>query len=169
MTRSVLVLGPESSGTKLTAQILVSNGCAGTFTDAQGWFPRGWPPATGCFVTRCSLPHGMVWYEPLELIRRFEVDAVIVTVRERQAMIRSQIARGHVHSAGEARAHIRRALRAIATVLESYENVYVLPYEALVLLPQAQESLLNWLGLPLRATVPVYDGDSKHYKEVASG
>lgn len=170
--KAVLVTGPEASGTKLMAQILLAHGFYGNGghsqrLDAAGAIARAPIP----FMLRRSMPHGGHWPPLLEILaemdaRAGEATGVIVTVREYRALIGAQLRAHHVSTEAEAEAHIRRAWQEIAAVVASERPVLVLPYEALVLHPKAVQSAVSrWATniTVLDTYIAIRDEDSKYY------
>ena len=167
--QSFLVLGPESSGTRLATRILIANGCIGDDGHVQRYdpwhLPGRWP-----VVIRRSLPHGGQWPDVVRMIRALTEHGevgIVITVRERTATIASQLANGHVRTVADAVRHYKRAMAMMGEVMQQFPaSVYILPYEALVLHPQETErALACWAGLGLAHMIATYDGDIKHYKK----
>ena len=170
--RAILVIGPEGSGTRLTAKFLLARGFYGNAghvqrLDAAGAIAKAPIP----FMLRRSVPHGGHWPPLLELLaemdaRAGEATGVIVTVREYRALIGAQLRAHHVSTEAEAEAHIRRAWREMAPVVASERPVLVLPYEALVLHPKAVQSAISrWATnvTLLDAYIAISDEDNKYY------
>lgn len=164
--RAFLVLGPESSGTRLATQILLAAGCTGS---AEHYQPLDRHPAEGDLVVwRRSVPHAG---EPLDLgrllakLHGYQVQ-VVVTVRDPVATRRSQIANGHSRTPEQADAKIRAAYVAIFGQLAAAELPYeLLVYEALVLNPrEVQRELCSRLGLPAGEPVTVTDENAKWFQ-----
>ena len=166
---AVLVLGPESSGTRLITRILIAAGCHGQDGHQQEW-DRALPgDGRSPLVWRRSFPHGGRWPDVATMVHRlrqrgYAVKAVILA-REPQALERSQLRAGHVGDVEEARRRIQEAYRRILTGLAEAGVAYILvPYEALVLHPApVQAYLARRLGLPVAPYVTVYDGNEKWY------
>lgn len=166
---AVLVLGPESSGTRLMTRILIAAGCHGQDGHHQEW-DRALPEdGRAPIVWRRSFPHGGQWPDIVamshQLRQRGYVVKAVVLAREPQALERSQVAAGHVGTVEEARWHLQRAYQRIMTGLTRAEVEYILvPYEALVLHPApVQAYLARRLDLPASPHVAVYDGNAKWY------
>ena len=165
-----LLLGPESSGTKLTGALLRAAGCRSVAVAGNDDGPElpldGHPP-----LLRRSMPHDRCWFAVAELLGELEVDQVqaIVTGRDWFAMAESQVARGLTPDRETAFANIRRAYREIWPALTEAGVPFVLSsYEALVSRPDYAHRLLEFLGLP-RASLETYDGNEKWYAERPKG
>jgi LPS sulfotransferase NodH len=165
--RAYLVLGPESSGTRLLTRILIEAGCLGDDGHEQRWDAKA-PCGESPVVWRRSVPHGGDYPNVLGLVavlegRGYQVEAVVVT-RDWQAMAASQAANGHAADVEEATARIRAAHTYIIRELDLVGRQYTMvSYEALVQRPEATiEWLMARLGLDERPIVPIYDGNAKY-------
>lgn len=192
--RAFLVLAPESHGGHLATDLLVHAGCHGHSgshvpwrpeacrlgptddkpwdhalpTDVQPW-DEALPTTEDPVVWRRSLPHGAAWVDiagmaGLLRARGYAVTALIVT-RDRHCALQSQLKWRHVADLATGIANIERAWRHIFAHLEQAAVPFVVAsYEALVSYPQAQDRLLESLGLtPPAARLAVWDGNRKWY------
>lgn len=172
--RAFLVLGPESSGTRLMTRLLVAAGVEGDFGHDQRW-EDSLPSEEPLVAIRRSVPHRRQWPDIAGLVgdlraRRYEVTA-IVTSRDWHSMIISQQAAPHAESVEEALAHIRRAYCDIFSALGLRETPYeVVNYEALTQRPAKMLAyLFQRLGLPVPESIPyIYDGNARYYRETLS-
>ena len=119
-------------------------------------------------MIRRSLPHGGRWPDVEGMINALAEHGdvgIVITMRERSAMIASQMANGHVPGPNRAKANISHALAVLGVVMAGFtDSVYMLPYESLVLHPaETERALLAWAGLDMVKYVPVYDGNTKYY------
>lgn len=149
-----LVLGPESSGTKLLTQCLISVGCAGSESDEQPW-DISLDGTPDIIVWRRSLPHGGGWPNLNEMLvllsRRGYVARVFGVIRNQYCTAKSQVRQGHVSSVGEADVNIRRAVKEIATFVESHHlDCRWITYETMVHETQIFRAMLSewFLQLP---------------------
>ncbi len=164
MTTGYLVVGPESSGTRLTAELLRQAGCrsvaiAGDHDGPE--LPRdGRPP-----LVRRSLPHDFEWFAIRDLARLLGTPAVyaVVTTRDWFAMAESQVSRQLARDLDVAFANIRRAYRDIFTGVAELDLPFIVSsYEAMVAERRYGVRLLQALGLPA-AAVDTYEANSKWY------
>lgn len=160
------MVGPESSGTRLTAGLLRAAGCRPVAIVGRDDGPdvplEGQPP-----LVRRSMPHGDRWWTIEEMLAALEVDEVhaVVTMRDWFAMAESQVARRLAADVDAAFANIRRAYREIFTGLASAAvPFFVSSYEAMVTKRDYGLRLLELLELPA-ATLETYDGNAKWYAE----
>ena len=169
--RAFLVLGPESSGTRLMMRLLVAAGVEGDFGHDQRW-EGSLPNEEPLVAIRRSVPHRRQWPDIAGLVddlraRLYDV-MVIVTSRDWHSMIISQQAAPHAESVDEALAHIRRAYCDIFAALASRDVPYeMVNYEALTQRPAKMLAyLFQRLGLPVPESVPyIYDGNARYYRE----
>lgn len=173
--RAYLVLGPESSGTRLMTKLLISAGCWGDDGHEQRLdgmnreaLVRLGPPL---IVWRRSVPHAGEWPNVAGLVSGlrdcgYSVTALVMS-RDWHATACSQLAAPHAETVAEALANIQRAYRDIFAGLDGvpYE---VVNYEALVLHGRpVLRYLMRRLGLDEPCGVTVYDGNAKWYPEEA--
>ena len=166
--RAFLVLGPESSGTRLWTRILIGAGCFGDDGDVQR-IDSGIPDES-MVVWRRSIPHGRKWPAIPMITTDLRIAgyhvAALVTTRDWYAATQSQVAAGHVPNADAGRANLQRAYPFITGALTSNRVPYVMAsYEALV---QRPDRFLQWVSvqLGLGLGLPdggVYDGNAKWY------
>lgn len=178
-----LVIGPESSGTRLVTRLLISAGVYGDDghvqrLDRDGAIERA---PTLPFVVRRSLPHGGGWPDLFSLYDRISgrlaaenagEPGVVITLRDFDVLALSQVRNHHVRDVETARRHINRAILEIgAFIVAVRPKSWFISYESLVLHPkQVQESLYRWAGVPSgSAPAYIYDGDKKYYEEASSG
>jgi hypothetical protein len=164
VTRGFLLVGPESSGTKLTAELLRRAGCRSIEILGGDDGPQrpldGHPP-----LLRRSFPHGPYWVSLRQLVELLGADdvQVVITTRDWFAMVDSQVGRRLAADHDTAVANIRRAYRDIfAGVAELGLPYVVSSYEALIAQPRYAERLLSTLGLP-SASVECYEANAKWY------
>ncbi len=133
--KAYLVLGPESSGTRMMTQILMATGCAGDGDHDQRW-DSVLPDGETSVVWRRSVPHGGQW-PPLDLMvkrlreRSYEVYGVVMS-RDWTAMMRSQVEHWE-HTRESAIKNIRMAYPYIFSSLLKFQVPYVMVnYESLM-------------------------------------
>jgi len=176
--RAILVVGGESTGTRLVTRLCVANGCAGDDEHDQRW-DHGLPSPEDhpLIVWRRSIPHGAEGHsrhfpELPELVRQLrsaDYDVVLlVATRCWRATVKSQVAMNHVPSEALALENLRKAyLITIPKVnrmaLQGGLEVHFVAYEALRD-PRAQVALLGAIGIPSRATLDVTDENAKHFE-----
>ena len=163
------MVGPESSGTKLTAELLRRAGCRSVAMvggdDGEPSPLDGHPP-----LVRRSFPHGRCWPVVRDLVAELGVPDVqaVVTSRDWFTMADSQVNRRLVADQAMAIAHIRRAYQEIfAGLAELGLSFVVSSFEAFTAQPAYAVRLLNVLGLPA-ASVATYDANSKWYEGVSA-
>lgn len=167
--RAFLVIGPESSGTRLLTRILIQAGCLGQSGHSQRW--DGADPVGDPIVWRRSFPHAGRWPNLPSIIQRlrdleYELHTV-VTTRDWWAMARSQNnGHQHVSSMEEAFSHIQEAYRLIFLGISVADACYTMvSYESLVLRGRAYLAwLMPHLGLPV-PEIGLYDANAKWYGE----
>jgi hypothetical protein len=164
MTRGFLLVGPESSGTKLTAELLRRAGCRSVQIvggdDGPDLPLDGRPP-----LVRRSFPHGVEWFTVRQLVALIDAAdiQVVITSRDWFTMVDSQVARGLAADRGTAADKIRRAYREIFAGVAELGLPYLLSsYEALTSQPRYAERLLQTLDLP-PASVECYEANAKWY------
>jgi hypothetical protein len=159
-----LVVGPESSGTKMTAQLLRTAGCRSVAIIGCDDGPE--LPLDGRVpLLRRSLPHGARWIPVAEMVTLLDVDEVqaVVTTRDWVAMVDSQVARTLARDRGSALASVRRAYAEIFTTLAERSVPFVISsYEAMVSEPRYAPRLLDLIGLPA-ASVDTWNANDKWY------
>lgn len=167
MTRAYLVLGPESSGTRLVTRLLIGAGCYGD-GDHEQRLDAEFPADGRTLVWRRSIPHNRQWPSIVDMAARlrsagYQVTAV-VTTRDWYPTIRSQVAAGHVVNDTEASSNLQRAYPYIFEALARWNIPFVVsPYEALTR-PEAVRRLLVMLGLPPDIGEAVRDENAKWYE-----
>lgn len=138
---SVLVTGPESSGTRLTASLL---------------------RAAGANVVHSS-PHYRVRMGE-ELHDGAAFDAVVVVVRMGHANARSMVDNEHAADLAVARSMVPGGIHMILEALASFDTCHIVTYEALVHEPGALRALCRDLDLAEEFEhEPVGAGNSKYF------
>lgn len=158
------VIGPESSGTRLTTELLVKAGCSGEYGHVQNFdiTPLHKLGDLGDqIVVRRSLPHAGKWHDIRLLIRALEEAGFYVVVisidRRIEYMAESQLRAKHVEDQEEAYHNIivaRNLIRDLGRTVHVYYETLVKPGKA--------EELLENLGLPTDNIPDIYDGNEKY-------
>lgn len=149
MLKAYLVLGPESSGTRMMTEILIAAGCIGDAGHEQR-FDEKQPAGESPIVWRRSVPHAGEWPSIDLMIHRlqqsgYEVFAV-VTMRDWTAMARSQVEHWN-HTFESAIENIRGAYPYIFASLLKFRVPYIMTsYEGLVEYGP-QQDLFSTIGL----------------------
>lgn len=167
MKRAVMVIGPESSGTRVVASILVAAGCAGESTHEQRF--DWWPPTEDLIVWRRSLPHRNEWPDLGCMVRGLHAAGYnvhgVFTERLDAPMIQSQMAaRGRTQHAAE------RSIAVARRIMKLWPLPHTLvQYEALVANPQVvMHALLDPLHLPVPDGIEIFDANAKYETEEKS-
>ncbi len=169
-TRAYLVLGPESSGTRLMTRLLLAAGCLGDPDHTQR-FDTALPPANGQpLVWRRSVPHAHQWPDIGDLVQQLSgagyVTQAIVMNRTWWALLPGQVGTGHVTTEQLALDQIRRAYPHIFGQLWGNGISYVVvSYEALVQAPaQTMQHAFGLVGLEWSASAiyeDIWDENAK--------
>jgi hypothetical protein len=163
----ILVVGPESSGTRLLTRCFIAAGCDGDDTHEQR-FDQGLPAPERPIVWRRSVPYWGRWPNIGRCLlvvgeAGYRPRAVVIT-RDWHATTRSQVRAGHARDEGEAEIKMRRAVYDIYRhLLGSNVPFCWITYEGLV---QRPRQTLAWLmarhNLPL-PEIEIYDGNARYY------
>ena len=166
--RGFLVLGPESSCTRLVTKILiVAGGCAGSYDHVQPFddLPMG---DADNVVLRRSIPHGGQTPDLSSVADMFGSRELlcVVAVRDWHCTAMSQVEVGLASSFAVAKQRISQATLTIwEFILSSGLPFVVVTAESLMLHPEsAQRQLLESIGLRYDQLVPIADCNDKHYQ-----
>lgn len=163
---AILVLGAESSGTRLITRLLIAAGCYGDSGHKQRLDTEAVcePP----IVWRRSFPHDGQWPNVKGMIHDlqdadFDVRAVVVH-RDWRATALSQVDAAHARTEADAYENLRLAYRAIAAQTSEIE-VTLISYESLV---QHRRPVVSWLCSQLGIEPPtdiemIYDANAKWF------
>ncbi len=146
--KAFIVIGPESSGTRVMTEIFIKSGCSGDFGHQQ-YFDETPPSSEKLVVWRRSIPHAKVKEPDIKKMynklveEKYDV-TVIVTTRDMSCMIKSQINAPHILSEEEGIKNISDAYLFIFSLINELKvKYYVVSYESLIL---HQESTINYLS-----------------------
>ena len=170
--RAFLVLGPESSGTKLFTQILISAGCNGDPENEQKWDNElpVWD-VDDPVVWRRSVPHGEDYPDIASMVARLRSVGcqvfAYVTTRDWTSMLSSRINAGIInHEISSQRAqwaylHIFSELQHVRVpfAMVSYESVTEYGDEYI-------KRMLNVFGLESLSLPEIYQGNRKYYEDI---
>lgn len=186
--RIFIVAGPESSGNRLAARLLVKAGCWGDGSttqrldvpvrDGNAEMICGLVGEAENLVLVRSFPHSKKWVNLKDVADFFRAGGfepfLVVTRRNWPCTALSQVNAGHVKTAGEALANIRNAERRLALEIKKVRCEHaIVDYDFLVSHPKAATAwLLRWCGFELtersHAEVRVYNND-KHVANILAG
>lgn len=168
--QAFIVLGPESSGTRMMARLFIEAGAVGDHGHAQRLDTE--TPTAPVIVIRRSYPYRKEWPNLRKLAARlqgagYQVRAVVI-VRSLQYTIQSTQRQKHVRGDEKALRRSTAALARIGAALCDTELPFVyLTYESLVQRPAAELAwLFDWAGLDAPQQAFIYDGNRK-YEEAA--
>lgn len=164
MKRAYVVLGPESSGTRLVGKILAGLGCEGDILMRQWnlWLPMEEKLA----MIRWSFPHAKKWPDIEETNRElgqrgYQVRHVIMT-RDYRAMAQSQVEHRHVKTMEQAKHNIIEGYRRIFS--SALQKPTIVNYDSLVKRPR---SFIAWLADELKLSgkvdMHITDETRKYY------
>lgn len=159
--KAYVVVGPESSGTRMLTEALIRCGIEGGEGHYQAVDNQlGNPPDV--FVIRRSLPHGGQWPPLLRMKKRlldkgYELIPIAIYRDERITAL-SQIRNSHVRDEKEARKKIRVAKNIIE---QTYDNLIIVQYETFVGDSRIRKAFFNRLGLE-EPDMEFYNGNAKY-------
>jgi len=174
--RVYIVVGPESSGTKLVTRLFCESGCWGdyghdqrldAYVDGKSRWPV--PSNVGEIVFRRSIPHGRKWPDLMEIRERFAARYYapfwVVTVRDWYCTIHSAAANRHKPSVSQARKSLLREWAYIGRYLEELSEYCFVNTSYLFKAPsQALRNLSYWTGFEFKPGIEeiIFDADAKY-------
>jgi len=169
--RAFLVLGAESTGTRLATKLLIQAGCTGWDGHFQPFDKEPFGDQDPV-VWRRSVPHNGRWLDMGTLMSRLTGRDVhvVVTVRDWACTVASQVKSKHAPTKQIARERIEEAYLQIFAELNHHKVPFtILVYESLILGgPQAQFAFVKSLGLdPSMAAIDVTDQNAKWWRRIA--
>lgn len=172
--QAILVLGSESSGTRLTTEILIANGYFGDSTHEQRIDNIQNPSELkdiDRIVWRRSLPHGITGTFPIINDLQIKLNdlgfndiKIVVTIRDSFCTEKSV---NNIHNRYYIDSDIRQAYYSIFSYLYNYRvPFYILTYESLISNPVGiQQTLLRFANVPITSDniyINITDGNSKY-------
>lgn len=177
--RGVIVVGPAGSGTRITTEVLVRNGCYGDFGHSQGMDAmiddnEARPPEADVYVIRRSLPHWREWPsldEIVEFYKRIGCDDIrcIYVFRDERCTIMSQLT-GHsdlIKDEEQGRRNMKMAREILGEFEKKHDGTDVefhyIGYEALCLFPEAIQKYICWCaGIEAKTFLEIINGNKKY-------
>ncbi len=173
MVNAYLVVGPESSGTRLLSKVLMSAGCLGSDQHSQEWDDLKFPLPEKPIVFRRSLPHDRQWPDIGEIITKMRNAGynvhVLVTTRDWHPVIQSQLASTNHFGYPRILEHIRKAYTMIMVEVNKLHAPFTMSsYESLTSNSKSVNELLTFIGLPAlsidqQEELKLYDGNKKWF------
>lgn len=167
MPYGIMVMGPESSGTRFLTRCFIKAGCAGQYTHEQA-FDKELPLPEHPIVWRRSVPYWGEWPDIAHCLFRLTrigyIPHAVVITRDWYATACSQVANKHALDVELAERQMQRAMRYIySNLMEAGVDFTWVTYEGLVQRPKATlEWLMERFGLPV-PDIEVHDGNAKYY------
>lgn len=169
MSKAFLVLGAESTGTRLVTRVLVHYGCFGDFTHEQR-LDSGLEIAAGNdFVWRRSMPHNADWPNPYRLVEKIKqfnyTPVVIITIRDMYATVNSQLNAGHVSTIAQGEENYVSAYeRIFSFIAQSRITPHIITYGNFVKRPvQVMQKIMPHVA-PVQLDFIISDQNAKYYE-----
>lgn len=167
MKRAFIVVGPESSGTRMLTKILMAGGCIGDDSHFQP-FDKVEKIDGDPIVWRRSVPHNgrdLILADMLRKLPYHEV-TVVVILRDWHCTELSQVSNKHVSEMETATKNIKDAVKTIFLQIAALGLDYaVFTYESFLLYPTlTQKFLFQRLGLNEDNCVNIRNENSKWMK-----
>lgn len=169
--KAFLVIGPESSGTRVTTKVLIENGCFGSdkhFQPMDGFRDPSLLDPYDFVVIRRSVPHNK-YYPDMNRIydyygrAGFEYIHTIVTTRHWPYIAESQVSNRFAGCLSEAILSVQLAYKLIFSNINMPYTVS--SYTDLVSNPEDyQKWLCAQINLPFIRGINIVDGDAKYKK-----
>jgi len=174
---AIIVVGPESSGTRIMTKILIACGAWGDHGHNQR-MDKKVPEGKDLVVWRRSLPHGSrakkrdwpdLWEMKKALRAAGYCDPLLIGMtRDFKSMVKSQVKNGHVLSEIEAKNNIDDAYHMICSspFEDDFADICLVSYETLVAHPRGVlEYISEYVdGLDIKAPLPALrDENAKYY------
>lgn len=163
-----LVVGPESSGTRMLTQYLMYCGAFGDAGHSQRLINLDFSDRPDVIVLRYSLPHARRWpniAKTLEAMRKHGYAPFpLITIRNKYYMVRSQIAAGHVPNESTASDNIDRAIVMACRTLKDLSPILV-SYEMFVTRQDYRHEIARRLGVDnslAEAKMEFYNANDKY-------
>lgn len=155
--KGYLVIGPESSGTRIVTKLLIEAGCKGDASHFQPFDNESLPPSLTPIVWRRSVPMGVQLPNLHKMIEEFKgaryEPHIIIVSRDIHATASSQVSHGHSPDYRTALDNISIAWSYIFSSISYLKNpntrFTIVNYESLVSGRAACNHILEILGLSL--------------------
>jgi hypothetical protein len=169
--KAFLVVGPESSGTRMVTDALIRAGVFGQSGHCQEMDKLNFSGRPDLIVLRRSVPHGDLWPDLSRIVRGMTEAGYtvlpIVTYRDKDFCVKSQLRVGHQETEAGARVNYYWAYKHIFKHLAASGLFPVVcHYASFVNSPEFRKLFFQQLGLPCPELV-LYDADLK-YPDVLS-
>lgn len=162
--RAILVLGSESSGTRMMTKAIVRSGFWGQAEHSQLMDNLEFNGRADNIVFRRSLPHSHHWPDINNIIARMEgagYDVIVVCMhRKPEFTAQSQVVQGHVGNLEEAHANIAEAEYRMETI----KNALHIQYEEFVTNDVYRNHVYHILSLPEKPDMVFYNANEKYIK-----
>ena len=177
MKRVFIIIGPESSGTRVVTRLFIKAGCFGEGKHLQALdkFIKGeiknlkkFSGNADTIVFRRSIPHGVnpVWIKFNQIEKLFTEQGYkvfwIVTMRDWSSLARSKVRRGHKKNLKEAKESVKKEYSYIASGLVSRTNYYMLMISDLFKKPkETLRRMVEWIEfeIPDGAVADIFNAD----------
>jgi len=168
MRTAFIVIGPESSCTRLVKHLLIDAGCYGDKTNQQR-LDKAIPDNEKLMVFHQSIPHGNT-YPNLEAIeKRFKRAGIetkwIVVLRDMVPTILSKVKRGHQPNSKNAFKALQEEIYYIFASMRIFKPDYYLVNASNIIF--SLEGLEHFCGLELDIHT-ITNEDRKHYKNISA-
>lgn len=170
MKKAFVVLGPESSGTKLVTKIFIESGCFGDDGHNQKLDQNTELNDIDTLVFRRSVPHSRVFPDIKGIQDRFEKQGFevfwVIVVRDWTCTAESAPKYGHKGCVQSARKCLPGEWRYIGDNLKHMKKFYFILTSALFLEPlRSLKSLENWIGMSINYGIvkEIFDADEKYF------
>lgn len=173
MKTAILVIGAESTGTRLFTRILIENGYWGQHTHEQETddFPKGLLKDKDRVVIRRSLPHAQEFPDLGEILEYLNGEGfrvtTIVTFRSWDFATRSQVRRAHTSDTNLGFKRTARAYKEAFKFIEEYKVPYLMvSFDALIQDPEGQQRwLIEQLGTKVKKFVEIKNTNARYTKD----
>jgi len=165
--RAFLVVGPESSGTRMVTHALIKAGAFGQQGHQQEMDNLDFSGRPDLIVFRRSVPHGNLWPDLNRIIRRMTeagyTVSPIVTYRDKDYCVRAQLRVGHKTTEADARASYYWAYKHIFKQLAA-AGVFpvVCHYSSFVNNEEFRKLFFAQFGLRCPPDLELYDANLKY-------
>lgn len=168
MKTAYLVIGPESSGTRMMTKILIEAGCVGDPGHTQRWDSQALVGDN--IVWRRSVPHAGEWISSVDFAKKVELQGytpvLIIMNRDWHAAAQSKISQSLAPDYKSSLSAIAEAYDYLYAGLNKSKHKFMtVSYESLVSRPRkVLKQISAFTKLPININHNIKDGNTKWFK-----